>query len=82
MFHHQIKHLEVRQKYSAARLFFNSLLVVSSGDKILRLMLDILLETISYHIDGRLYIIVASVFIHFLRHESHGDGRFDNFTSS
>ena len=35
-------HLEVRQKYSAARHIFNSLLSVSSGDETLRLMLDIL----------------------------------------
>ena len=40
------KHLEVRQKYSAARRIFNSLLGVSSGDETLRLMFDILLENI------------------------------------
>ena len=39
-----MKHLEVRKKYSAARRIFNSLLGVSSGDEILRLMFDILLE--------------------------------------
>ena len=39
-----MKHLEVRQKYSAARRIFNSLLGVSSGDETLRLMFDILLE--------------------------------------
>ena len=44
MFHHQMKHLEVRQKYSAARRIFNSPLGVSSGDETLRLMLDILLQ--------------------------------------
>ena len=45
VFHQQIKHFEVRQKYSAACRIFNSLLVsVSSGDETLRLMLDILLE--------------------------------------
>ena len=44
VFHHQMKHLEVRQKYSAARRIFNSLLSVSSGDETLRLMFDILLE--------------------------------------
>ena len=38
------EHLEVRQKYSAARRIFNSLLGVSSGDETLRLMFDILLE--------------------------------------
>ena len=45
VFHHQMKHLEVRQKYSATRRIFNSLLGVSSGDETLRLMFDILLET-------------------------------------
>ena len=44
VFHHQMKHLEVRQKYSAARRIFNSLLGVSSGDETLHLMFDILLE--------------------------------------
>ena len=44
VFHHQMKHLEVRQKYSAARRIFNSLLGVSSGDETLRLMFDILLQ--------------------------------------
>ena len=39
-----MKHLEVRQKYSAARHIFNSLLGVSSGDETLRLILDILLQ--------------------------------------
>ena len=43
VFHHHIKHLEIRQKYSAARRIFNSLLGVSSGDETLRLMLDLLL---------------------------------------
>ena len=43
VFHHQMKHLEVRQKYSAARPIFNSLLGVSSGDETLHLMFDILL---------------------------------------
>ena len=42
MFHHQMKHLEVRQKYSAASHIFNSLLSVSSGDETLRRLLDIL----------------------------------------
>ena len=42
VFHRQMKHLEVRQKYSATRRIFNSLLGVSSGDKTLRLMFDIL----------------------------------------
>ena len=36
-----MKHLEVRQNYPAARLIFNFLLSVSSGDETLRLMLDI-----------------------------------------
>ena len=42
VFHHQIKHLEVRQKYFAARRIFNSLLCVSSVDETLRSMLDTL----------------------------------------
>ena len=45
VFHHQMKHLEVRQKYSAARRIFNSLLGVSSGDETLHLMFDILLAS-------------------------------------
>ena len=36
--------LEVRQKYSAVRRIFNSLLGVSSGDETLHLMFDILHE--------------------------------------
>jgi len=50
VFHHQIKHLEVRQKYSAARRIFNSLLgvsSVSSGDETQCLMLDISLPRVS-----------------------------------
>ena len=39
-----MKQFEVRQKHSAARRIFNSLLSVSSGDETLRRMLDILLE--------------------------------------
>ena len=46
VFHHQMKHLEVRQKYSATRRIFNSLLGVSSGDETLCLMFDILLPTL------------------------------------
>ena len=45
VFHHQMKHLEVRQKYSAARRIFNSLLGVSSGDETLHLTFDILHQT-------------------------------------
>ena len=44
VFHHQMKHLEVRPKYSAARRIFNSLLSDSSGDETLRLMFDLLLH--------------------------------------
>ena len=46
VFHHQMKHLEVRQKYAAARRIFNSLLGVSSGDETLHLMFDILHNTL------------------------------------
>ena len=42
VFHHQMKHLEVRQKYSAASRIFNSLLSVSSGHETLRRLFDIL----------------------------------------
>ena len=42
VFHHQMKHFEVRQKYSLARRIFNSLLSVSSGDETLPLTRDIL----------------------------------------
>ena len=42
VFHHQMKHLEVCQKYSAVRRIFNSLLGVSSFDETLHLMFDIL----------------------------------------
>ena len=37
-----MEHLEVRQKYSAARRILNSLLSVLFGDETLRLILDIL----------------------------------------
>ena len=50
VFHHQMKHLEVRQKYSAACHIFNSLLGVSSGDETLHLMFDILLTNNYYFI--------------------------------
>ena len=42
VFHRQMKHLEVRQKYSATRRIFNSVLGVSSGDETLRLMVSCL----------------------------------------
>ena len=48
MFHHQIKHLEVRQKYPAVRRIFNFPLSVSSGDETLRLLLDILYPILRY----------------------------------
>ena len=47
VFHHQMKHLEVRQKYPAARRIFNHLLSISTGDETLRLMLDILRESLN-----------------------------------
>ena len=46
-----MKHLEVRQKYLAARRIFNSFLSVSSGDETLRLMFDILHETLRLILD-------------------------------
>ena len=50
MFHHQMKHLKVRQKYSTARRIFYSLLGVSSGDEALCLILDMLRENLSIQI--------------------------------
>ena len=44
VFHHISKHLEVRQKYSAARRVFNSLLSVWQCDETLSLVFDILQE--------------------------------------
>ena len=58
VFHHQMKHLEVRQKYSAARRIFNSLLGVSSGDETLHLMFDILLD----HLVNLLTVATISIF--------------------
>ena len=49
MFHRQMKHLEVRQKYSATRRIFNSVLGVSSGDETLPLMFDILRQKYLYN---------------------------------
>ena len=47
VFYQQMKHLEVRQKYSAPRRVFNPLLSVSSGDETLHLMFDILLQVLA-----------------------------------
>ena len=58
VFHHQMKHLEVRQKYSAGRRIFNSLLGVLSGDETLRLMFDILHKTLPWS-NGSTAIITA-----------------------
>ena len=58
VFHHQMKHLEVRQKYSAARRIFNSLLGVSSGDETLHLMFDILLTTLVVSYFGILLLYI------------------------
>ena len=60
-----MKHLEVRQKYSAAPCIFNSLLSVSSGDEMLHLMLDnyIIWKTVkkSQHIS---YEVVKILYVH------------------
>ena len=61
VFHHQVKHLEVRQKYSAARRIFNSLLGVSSGDETLHLMFDILLEKCVHDLRWSPVIEIGSV---------------------
>ena len=62
VFHHQTKHLEVRQKYSATRRIFNSLLGVSSGDETLRLMFDIL-HQIQENLASRTALYVNSLLI-------------------
>ena len=69
-FHHQMKHLEVRQKYSATRRIFNSLLGVSSGDETLHLMFDILPQT-TVQIQPR-----PQGFSHFSREKPWGRGWF------
>ena len=56
VFHRQMKHLEVRQKYSATRRIFNSLLGVLSGDETLRLMFDILLEAFTWTAVLQIYL--------------------------
>ena len=63
VFHHQMKHLEIRQKYSAARRIFNSLLGVSSGDETLRLMFDILLQNTVRLTWNRLFIMLYYVLL-------------------
>ena len=62
VFHHQMKHLEVCQKYSTACCVFNSLLGVLSGDETLRLMLDILLQNMIHFILFQFTIIISSLF--------------------
>ena len=62
VFHHQMKHLEVCQKYSTACCIFNSLLGVLSGDETLCLMLDILLQNMIHFILFQFTIIISSLF--------------------
>ena len=59
VFHHQMKHLEVRQKYSAARRIFNSLLGVSSGDETLHLMFDILHQRLWTYVRSQFVMIIT-----------------------
>ena len=54
VFHHQMKHHEVRQKYSAACRIFNTLLSVSYGGETMRLVRDILLQTLRFSIKERM----------------------------
>ena len=58
VFHHQMKNLEVRQKYSAARRIFNSFLGVSSGDETLHLMFDILINPWFWFKNGHFFQLV------------------------
>ena len=62
VFHHQMKHREVCQKYSTACCIFNSLLGVLSGDETLCLMLDILLQNMIHFILFQFTIIISSLF--------------------
>ena len=55
-----MKHLEVRQNYSAARRIFNSFLSVSCGDKTLRLMLDKLLTHSLHDNDNRSFSKIST----------------------
>ena len=67
VFHHQMKHLEVRQKYSAARRIFNSLLGVSSGDETLHLMFDVIYERpLKTHNSGQNNAVLSQSMISFL----------------
>ena len=47
MFHHISKHFEFRQKYSAARRIFNSLLIIWKCDEALSLVFEIILKFIN-----------------------------------
>ena len=49
-----MKHLELRQKYSAARRIFSSLHGVSSGDETLRVVFDILPTYVTVQISSRI----------------------------
>ena len=70
VFHHQMKHLEVRQKYSAACRIFNSLLSVSSSDETRGVMLDILhIERGVCHIERGIVHASACVCGKFQEHE-------------
>ena len=69
VFHPQMKHLEVRQKYSASRRIFNSLLGVSSDDETLHLMFDILHEKFNVwprpykkEFNARLFLLLKTLF--------------------
>ena len=64
VFHHQMKHLEVRQKYSAGRRIFNSLLGISSGDETLHLMFDILRQDNLSHLRHRNIELILLVHFH------------------
>ena len=62
VFHHHMKHLEVGQKYSAARRIFNSLLGVSSGDETLHLMFDILRKSPELGVSTSIHVFLARLF--------------------
>ena len=64
VYHHISKHLKVRQKYSAARRIFNSLLGVWKFDETRSLVFDILLQGLLTHPNMlilRLYYMVQHI---------------------
>ena len=85
MFHRLSKHLEFRQKYSAARRIFNSLLGVWISDETLSLVFDILLLEYSgsprkgtpsgHRLFTALYFLVLNVYSQRAKHDEYRPSR-------